>query len=506
MIIIDALDECAEVDVNGVEVRVVLISTLIKSKAQLLVTSRPLPNIKELFHDVRELEIQPSPQDIRSYVQWRIHDEIHGSLKLRKLVAKYEDLEVEITDVVVEKYSKIFNLARLQMDSIQPLSTLGELRKALQAYPMKEEEFYGQSIQRIKLNKSRSQRALKVLAWIYGARRPMTVEEMLHAVAVMPDHLSMDQLIEFAPEEGDLVDDCEGLIVILSKTRTLAFTHPTVKEYMDIAQQTIFDPCPDVLIARTCLQYLCLDTSGNIQVRNAFERYAAAHWNHHYHRAMAAGLQLDDILKPFIKRYKGKTTNQKVIIAVVGDTGVGKSSFIKLATGADLNIGGGLMRVTNDILAVPCKIGDRDVELLDTPGFDGTTDEVWTLITDWMSHSYKDRLCLSGIIYLRSISNYRITGGSWSQYRRLCELYRANNLSVLLATNLWEHIPQDLGESYEAALIDDMWKNEIGNGSTVARIWTDAEDARRLVKLLLVRILVQTPDQVLSHIHQRTCT
>ena len=109
VVVIDALDECVEMDATGSGNRDDLISTIIESKAQLLVTSRPLPKIKELFSDAKELEIQPDPQDIKSYVQWRINNTSHGSRQLRKLAAKHKDLEAEIADVVVKKYSKMYS-------------------------------------------------------------------------------------------------------------------------------------------------------------------------------------------------------------------------------------------------------------------------------------------------------------------------------------------------------------------------------------------------------------
>ena len=369
---------------------------------------------------------------------------------------------------------------------------------------MKEDEFYGQCIQRIKFNENQAQRALRVLAFIYAARRPMTVEEILHAVAVRPDIVSMDQLVSFVPDEEDLVDDCEGLVIILPETRTLAFPHPTVKEYLDMAQQTLFNPCPEALIATTCLQYLCLDMF--VEVQQGIEdlgKYAASHWNHHCHRAKLSGHLVDGMLDRFVNRHGEK----EIVIVVLGSTGAGKTSFIKSVTGADLEIGHSLLSskslnytitsfitllistATKDILAVPYKIGHQDVTLVDTPGFDDshlTESDISYSIIRWMKNTYHNRYVLSGVISIGRITDFRLHFPSRP-------LHKVADLSnVIFATNAWEEIPQALAERREEeriSYVDYM----ITNGSVVARILNDTEDTKRLVKLLLARILRRVP-------------
>jgi hypothetical protein len=70
---------------------------------------------------------------------------------------------------------------------------------------------------------------------------------------------------------------------------------------------------------------------------------------------------------------------------------------------------------TEDVVAVPFKIGNQDVILADTPGFDdiGVSDtEILTRIADWIKDIYDEGSLLSGIIYLHRISDPRMDGAS----------------------------------------------------------------------------------------------
>lgn len=110
VVIIDALDECAEIDSNGYK-REWLIETLLGLDIQLLVTSRDLPAIQGLFDDMEsfaKIVISPDPKDIESYINWRIFDKRFGSpKKLRDVIANHPSLLTDITLAVKDKYSQM---------------------------------------------------------------------------------------------------------------------------------------------------------------------------------------------------------------------------------------------------------------------------------------------------------------------------------------------------------------------------------------------------------------
>lgn len=200
---------------------------------------------------------------------------------------------------------------------------------------------------------------------------------------------------------------------------------------------------------------------------------------------------------------------QPIIVAVFGKTGTGKSSFIKAVTGKALEIGHGLESCkttksshvswverpthnvlgTKDVLAVPFKIGNQDVLLVDTPGFDDTNvndTEILTRIADWMKETYDEGSLLSGIIYLHRISDPRMDGASMKNLRMFRKLCGPNNLrNVILATTMWDNISVAEGEIRESQLKKEFWRDMILMGSTVARVPNDPIDAIKLVERFL---------------------
>ena len=71
--------------------------------------------------------------------------------------------------------------------------------------------------------------AIKVLSWISCAIRPLTLEEVQHALAVRPgdDHLDKDGF----PDEERLLSVCAGIVTIQRKSKTIILVHYTAQEY-----------------------------------------------------------------------------------------------------------------------------------------------------------------------------------------------------------------------------------------------------------------------------------
>lgn len=103
-IVIDALDECAEVDKGYIATREKLIKTLSSLPVQLMVTSRNYVAIRDLLRGATMIDIQPDINHIKCYVYWRIFDETHGSPDLSELVNLDPTLVDEITTTVIDRY------------------------------------------------------------------------------------------------------------------------------------------------------------------------------------------------------------------------------------------------------------------------------------------------------------------------------------------------------------------------------------------------------------------
>jgi hypothetical protein len=100
-IVVDALDEASESDTRSVllaELRQLL------PRANILVTSRPLDDIRAEFHDSLQLEIAANIDDIARYIKARIQQE--G--RLRRHVERDPSLENIIVQEVSSKTRKMY--------------------------------------------------------------------------------------------------------------------------------------------------------------------------------------------------------------------------------------------------------------------------------------------------------------------------------------------------------------------------------------------------------------
>ncbi|KAH9205376.1 P-loop containing nucleoside triphosphate hydrolase protein [Leptodontidium sp. 2 PMI_412] len=181
-----------------------------------------------------------------------------------------------------------------------------------------------------------------------------------------------------------------------------------------------------------------------------------------------------------------------IVIAVFGQTGTGKTSFIKAVTGKDLQIGHSLTSCTEDVLAVPCRIDNENVMLVDTPGFSDTNfsdTEILRRIAAWMKDTYDDGFLLSGIIYLHRIIDPRMEGPSLKNLRMMKKLCGANSLSnVVLATTI---ITTETGHDARA-LVKSLLKNkpistrlqeELHSGKTLVQTEAGVEIREEIAKL-----------------------
>ncbi|KAG6918305.1 hypothetical protein DXG01_015397 [Tephrocybe rancida] len=184
-----------------------------------------------------------------------------------------------------------------------------------------------------------------------------------------------------------------------------------------------------------------------------------------------------------------------LVIAIMGATGAGKSTFINTLLGKEVaGVGHGLKSYTAHVQAYTYsdpQFPDNRIVMVDTPGFDDTTlsdQEILRRISVWLARSYDSRMKMAGVVYLHDITAKRWQGSmarNFEVFEKLCGQAAARK--VVLVTSMWNQLPKSIGEEREQELKKDFWKAMIKNGSAVHRGNLDQMAAQDTVDFLLAK-------------------
>ncbi|KAJ5081980.1 hypothetical protein N7532_011023 [Penicillium argentinense] len=200
------------------------------------------------------------------------------------------------------------------------------------------------------------------------------------------------------------------------------------------------------------------------------------------------------------------------LIAVMGVTGAGKSTFIQTVSKAtDVVIGHNLesCKYSNLEFNVPVRDGltlfhqgtsemkgytfhyyGYNINLIDTPGFNDThksETQVLQDIANWLQDSYEQKQKLHGVIYLHNINNVRMEGSALRNLRMFRQLCGEEPLkNVILATSFWGKVEEKTGTDREAELRDrpEFWGQMLKRGSRMMR-YTGRASALKIVSHFL---------------------
>ncbi|KAJ7461184.1 ankyrin repeat-containing domain protein [Mycena latifolia] len=307
-IVLDALDECSE--------REKLLDSLIKileaapSNIHLLLTSRPeVLHGTELVQRAVSLSLEGCvDEDIKSYITDMVS----------KLGDEWTDeRKDQIRLGLLECSNGMFRLAALQLDQV--LNCDGresQVTKALSEMPTSLETLYNRILQDIADPDMVSAVGCAII-WLMFSKCPMKLGEIIDTMAFDFDR----QPLRFNPAERmrpkALLAVCGGLLTVSGNkeddteddkedTSTMVkLAHASVNEYFLSANKprelygdsAFMEPTGHLLIARTCIAYLCsfdyiLTTEADLQ-QYPLALYAAHHWVGHV--KLCHGLQLDQL-------------------------------------------------------------------------------------------------------------------------------------------------------------------------------------------------------------------
>jgi ankyrin repeat protein len=148
---------------------------------------------------------------------------------------------------------------------------------------------FGVTLDRIRDQKPDiSKQAIDVLQWVFLSQKPLTIEQLRHALAVEPDDTDLDW--DNFVDSQLLLSCCLGLVIVDESTSTVRLVHKSLQDYFRILYDkgTIFIDGHH-RIAHICLTYMSFDsydkevlTMGDqIVEKYVLLKYATSCWDYH---------------------------------------------------------------------------------------------------------------------------------------------------------------------------------------------------------------------------------
>ncbi|KKO98547.1 hypothetical protein THAR02_09342 [Trichoderma harzianum] len=240
-IVVDALDECAS------DKRITLMRHLQQpgsDNLSIFVTSRRLDVFDIISKDFEKVVIEAHPDDLDLFIE----HEFTTDPRLISLAESDPTLQDEVKTRVKEDCDGMFLIAALQIQALAKELTAGDVRECLKVLPKSIDDTYDLAITRIKkLDIKLQNLALDTLGWIVNSARPLTADELCHALSTTPGTfcLKSDKIFD----KGKIRNLCGGLVVI--KNGRASLVHYTAQSYF----QNQF-PEFQCTIARVCITYL----------------------------------------------------------------------------------------------------------------------------------------------------------------------------------------------------------------------------------------------------------
>lgn len=284
---VDALDECPEISRDRLLTRLEQFSS---RNMRVFLSSRLNVDVTVKIRHATRVELKATSDDITTYVE----SKICGSSRLASFTAKDPELKQHIVHRIVSQADGMFLLPGLQIEDLSNQTSIRGVRLALERLPTDLFAMYDRTIARIRdQSQENAELGLIVLSTIFGATRPLEIDELRHALAIQPDDTDFD------------FDDLIDLDVLLGTTAGLVITyqdddheqdlfrlvHYTLQEYFEANHKRLF-PNSDLDMAKMCLSYLSLNEFGIGQCATDelfwkrrdtfyFFHYAAHNWPHH---------------------------------------------------------------------------------------------------------------------------------------------------------------------------------------------------------------------------------
>ncbi|KAI1734594.1 hypothetical protein F4680DRAFT_336723 [Xylaria scruposa] len=232
-IVVDGLDECDSKEQKYiVEDLLQLVSAKSSNfNCKLLLSSRDVPEISRVMRKNRRdfgvISLSNESNSLNHTIQ------VFVESRLKDLVEERESLQIGdkdvegIVDIMTNKADGMFLWAKLVLDSLSEVDSLRELHDAITSMPRELPQLYARILQAFARD-GKTDKIMRVLAWLALVKRPLKRHELLHGVSITPETPILDK---WDVLDGSIIDKCKPLVEELHDG-SIALIHFTVEEYL----------------------------------------------------------------------------------------------------------------------------------------------------------------------------------------------------------------------------------------------------------------------------------
>ncbi|MCJ1386558.1 hypothetical protein MMC17_009684 [Xylographa soralifera] len=187
--------------------------------------------------------------------------------------------------------------------------------------------------------------------------------------------------------------------------------------------------------------------------------------------------------------YENDEAMEAILVAVIGVTGSGKSSFIRRITEYNnIVIGDTSESQTETVERYPFKCDGQSYVLIDTPGFnDSKLDDetVFDMLAEWLVNTYRAKQRLNGLIYLLPIIDNRQKGSEIRNLRMFKKLCGEENFgNIMLGLTFCDREEGTVVQARTKELKENprWWGDMVARGSVIREIPQERDPCLKLLK------------------------
>ncbi|KXX79400.1 GTPase IMAP family member 4 [Madurella mycetomatis] len=187
-----------------------------------------------------------------------------------------------------------------------------------------------------------------------------------------------------------------------------------------------------------------------------------------------------------------ETSKPEILIALLGVTGAGKTTFARLVSGdTSLKVGHSIHSCTQEPEVVRFKFSGYPIVLIDTPGFDDDSRsdvEILEELAAWMAqHGHLKHKQLDGLILLHPITVLRAGGAERKRTRLLKNILGPQAYKhIVIATTMHEHLNSeaDINERVDGRR-QELWGDMVNQGTKLVQHFNNKESADNIIDMII---------------------